>query len=298
MSPRETNSSDVDSKSRVKSTEIGLIAGAGSLPTLASRILSESGHVVRAIGFEGLTDATLAEAVVEARFLRLGQLENLAAAMSDMGIHRVLLLGKVPKSLLFDGREIAVPDEEAIRLLAQTRDRGDEPLMRLLADWLTERGFWVCDQSEVLAPLIAVVGSLSAREPNALELSDSEIARSVVQQLGRAGVGQCVVAKEGSILAVEAIEGTDAVIRRAGALAGGGATVVKAARPGQDRRFDLPAIGETTINVMSEVGASALAIEAGSTLIVDLPAMTRAADRADIAVWSFPADPLQERSSS
>ncbi len=108
-----------------------------------------------------------------------------------------------------------------------------------------------------------------------------------VQQLGAAGVGQCVVVKQGSVLAVEAIEGTDATIRRAGSLGGPGSTVIKAARPAQDRRFDLPAVGVSTIEAMADAGASALAIEADSTLIIDRKAMTRAADHAEISVWGF-----------
>ena len=202
----------------------------------------------------------------------------------------LVLVGKVPKSLLFLGEGIALPDEEAIRLLSEERDRGDEPLMQAIARWIERHGFELCDQGELLAPMLALVGPLTARSPSETELADLEMGWPVVQQLGRIGIGQCVVIKHGSILAVEAIEGTDAVIRRAGELGGKGATVIKAARPGQDRRFDLPAVGVDTIAAIRAAGASGLAIEAGSTLVLDRMDMLEAANRADIAVWGFAAN--------
>jgi DUF1009 family protein len=145
----------------------------------------------------------------------------------------------------------------------------------------------------MLAPMLAPLGPLSARSPSESELADLAIGRPIVQQLGRLGVGQCVVVKQGSVLAVEAIEGTDSVIARAGELGGSGATVIKASRPGQDRRFDLPAVGVGTISAICASGASGLAIEAGSTLIVDRKKMTEAADRANIAVWGFSMDRIR-----
>jgi len=276
-------------------TTIGLLAGGGSLPLEAARLLRNRGFSVVAIGFDGLTDSSVRAAVTDARFVRLGQLEAMAAAMAEMDVRRLLLVGKVSKSLLFDGRGIAEPDAEALRVLSLQLERGDEPLMQAIADWLSGRGFELCDQSELLAPLLASVGSLSARSPSEGELADFALGRSVVAQLGRSGVGQCVVVKEGSVLAVEAIEGTDATIRRAGELGGPGATVIKAARPSQDRRFDLPAIGPVTIEAMIAAKAAGLAIEARSTLIVDREALMNRADRAGIAVWGFEVERPPER---
>lgn len=269
---------------------LGLIAGAGGLPVEAARLLCGRGFSVSAIAFRDLTDNALADEVDELRWLKVGQLDAMADALHAMGVRRIVLVGKVPKALLFMGQGIAEPDAEAIRLLSEERDRGDEPLMQAIARWLEGRGFQLCDQGEMLAPMLAPVGSLSARPPSESELADLAVGWPVVEQLGRVGVGQCVVVNRGSVLAVEAIEGTDAVIRRAGELGGGGATVIKAARPGQDRRFDLPAVGVGTIDVIRESGASGLAIEAGSTLVLDQRNMMEAADRANIAVWGFSPD--------
>ena len=269
---------------------LGLIAGSGRLPIEAADLLRRLGYALSAIGFEGLTDPALEAAVDEVRWLRLGGLEAMAEAMHELGVEKLILIGQVPKELLFESRGIAEPDAEAIRLLAEERDRGDEPLMAAIARWLEGRGFQLCDQGEMLGPMLAPLGPLSARRPSESELADFEIGRPVVQKLGRLGIGQGVVVKQGSILAVEAIEGTDSMIRRAGELGGSGATVIKASRPGQDRRFDLPAVGEGTIRALCASGASGLAIEAGSTLIVDRKSTTEAADRANIAMWGFSTD--------
>ncbi len=291
--------SALNSRDREKSERkvLGLIAGAGNLPTVAARLLRELGYSIRLVGFEGLTDPLVAAEVEQSRFLPLGRLEAMAKALSEMEIRQLLLLGKVPKSLLYEEGGIIEPDEEAIRLLANQRERADEPLMQAIAGWIESRGFELCDQGEILASLLAPLGSQSAREPSPGELEDYEIGRSVVARLGHAGVGQCVVVRQGSVLAVEAIEGTDDTIRRAGRLGGRGATVVKASRPGQDRRFDLPAIGVGTIEAMIDCGASALAVEAGSTLIIDRKAVASAADQADIAIWGYRSESSSEQPS-
>ena len=277
-------------KAATEGRALGLIAGAGALPIEAARLLSRPDIALRAIAFEGLTDSGLSAEVAEIRWLRLGRLGDMARALREMGVDRLLLVGKVPKELLFDGSGLAEPDAEAIRLLAEERDRGDAALMGAIARWLETQGFELCDQGRILSSMLAPEGVMSARAPSESELSDLAAGRPVVAQLGRIGIGQCVVVKQGSVLAVEAIEGTDATIRRAGELGGSGATVIKTARPGQDRRFDLPAIGPDTIEAIRSCGGSGLAIEAGSTLVIDSEATLTAADRADIAVWGFRSD--------
>jgi hypothetical protein len=266
-----------------------LIAGAGSLPLESARLLRATGVPVAAIAFEGLTNPALEDAVDHIRWLRIGRLDEMARALEEMGVQRLLLVGKVPKALIFEAGGIAAPDAEAIRLVAESHDRGDEPLMAAIARWLEGRGFELCDQDRTLAPLLAEEGVMSSRSPSESERADLDFGWPIAEELGRVGVGQCVVIKHGCVLAVEAIEGTDAVIRRAGELGGAGALVIKAARANQDRRFDLPAVGQGTLEAMRMAGASALAIEAGSTLIVDRPALIEAANRADVAVWGFEA---------
>jgi DUF1009 family protein len=266
---------------------LGLVAGAGRLPLAAARALRAADRRVVAVGFEGLTATELESAVDAMRWLRLGQLEAMAEAFREQGVVRLLLVGKVPKTLLFDGGGVVEPDPEALALIGALRDRGDEALLRALADWLGDRGFDLCAQDGALPSLRMPSGPLTRATPDQQALEDLSLGWPVLCALGRAGVGQCVVLNQGAVLALEAIEGTDETIRRAGRLGGPGATVIKAARPDQDRRFDLPVAGPETIAALVEIRARALALEAGRVLLVDGDEMIAAADRAGIAIWGF-----------
>jgi len=268
---------------------LGLIAGCGGLPREAAAALRETGLRVAALAFEGLTDLVLAREVDEIRWHRLGQLDAAAAALRAMAVERVLLVGSVPKRALLAGSEVVALDATAASLLARTAGLEDDALFALLARWLEGEGFAIARQDEALAPLLATVGGFSARALSEAERDDLEVGRQALRRIGAAGIGQCVVVKRGCVVAVEAVEGTDETIRRAGRLAGPGATVVKGARSGQDRRFDLPAVGPETIATMVESGARCLAVEAGVTLLLERASTRARADAAGIALEGFPA---------
>lgn len=291
MPERTQASADADPVSPEPTTggRIGLIAGAGGLPVEAARRLRAEGVSVAAIAFEGISDPALeAELAPDALLrVRLGQLAETGRALASLDIERVLLLGKVPKTLLFEQSPWLAPDAEALELLGGLASRGDEPLMGAIATWLESRGLELASQREVLASMLTPLGPLSRRPATPQERADLEVGRATVSALGRVGVGQCAVVKQRCVLAVEAIEGTDAAIRRAGELGGPGATVVKAARPGQDLRFDLPAVGPETLRVMRQAGATALGLEAGASLLIDSEAIAEEAERAQIAVFGF-----------
>lgn len=274
---------------------LAIVAGAGALPIEAARLLAARDRGVVAVAFEGLSDPELASVVAEIRWLRLGQLDPLAEALSEMGVRDLLLIGKVPKSLLFDASGRVAPDAAALRLLAEAPQRGDESLMAAFAGWLEKRGLHCVDQAECLAPLLVAEGPLGAHAATAPPPHDARVGQSVARALAGQGVGQSVAVKAGAVVAVEAIEGTDEMIARAGALAGGGVTVVKVARPHQDRRFDLPAIGPGTIEAMRAAGATGLAVEAGSTLVVARARTIEAADRAGIAIWGLAPERARDR---
>jgi DUF1009 family protein len=273
-----------------QASSLGLIAGAGGLPSEAIRVLVEAGESVSVVGFEGLTEASLETAVDSFRWLRLGQLEALADALHELGARRLLLVGKVPKTLLFSQDDVVDPDAEALRLLANLSDRGDDALLGALAEWLVEQGFELCDQGVVLAGLKAPIGPITRLAPDSQALSDLALGLPALRQLGRVGIGQCVVIKAGAVLAVEAIEGTDETIRRGGRLGGPGATVLKAARAHQDRRFDLPVVGPDTVSALVEARASALAIESDSVLLLDRERFVAEADRRGLVIWAFGAE--------
>lgn len=269
---------------RERASVLGLIAGAGRLPDCAARLLGSLGRPIQVFGFEGLTDQDL---VPPDRRTRLGQLAAMRQLLEAAGVGELLIVGGFPKATLLANPELLSPDEEALALLARGGDWDDDGLQSMIAGWLEAANFEVARQDDLLAPLLARVGALSRRAATETERADFESGRRAVETLGRAGIGQCVAIRKGCVLAVEAVEGTDAMIRRAGELAGPGATVVKAARPGQDRRFDLPAIGPDTIASMRHAGATALAVEAGSTLIVERARVLAEADAAQIAIWGF-----------
>lgn len=271
-------------------SRLGLIAGRGRLPLLAARGLAASGVSVRAVAFEGLCDPELEGAVDRIHWHRLGQLDAAAESLRAMEVDELVVAGAVPKQALFDGSARVDLDASAKGLLGSIDRWDDGTLLRTLAGWLERQGFRIARQDEVFATLVAREGDFSSREPSAEELFDVEVGRRALARIGAAGVGQCVVVRRGCVVAVEAVEGTDATIRRAGELAGPGAVVVKGARTGQDRRFDLPAVGPGTIAVMVLAGARCLAVEAGVTLILDRESTRDAADRAGIAWTAFPSD--------
>ncbi len=276
--------------SRSGGARLGLIAGCGSLPGEAARALRRSGTAVCALAFGGLTDPALAGDVDALRWQRFGQLEAAADSLREMSVETVLLVGSIPKQLLFAGAGRVDPDRAAAALLGRIAGWRDDALFAALAGWLESQGFAIAGQDRALAPLLAATGDWSQRAPNAQELADLTVGCRALVVLGAAGIGQCVVVQRGCVVAVEAAEGTDATIRRAGEVAGPGATVVKGVRPGQDLRFDLPAVGPETIAVMTRAGATCLAVEAGRTLVLAGDETRAAADRAGIACTSFVRD--------
>ena len=278
---------DSDRPYELKRDSLAVIEGAGRLPAEAAAGFRERGSSVVAIGFSGITDPGLEAAVSSICWLEFGQLDALDSALADLGVSRLLLLGKLPKSLLFSQPAEMNPDATAIALLAAQRDRSDDGLLAVIAAWLEGRGFELMDQSVALASMLAPLGPLTKCVPSEQARADLAVGWPVALALGRSGVGQCVVVKQGAVLAVEAIEGTDPAIRRAGRLGGPGATVIKALRAAQDRRFDLPAVGPGTIAAMREAGARALAIEAEATLLLEGERCIAEADRAGIAIWGF-----------
>ena len=178
----------------------------------------------------------------------------------------------------------ARPDLAMLRALARVRHFSDDALLRSIAQGFEELGVRIIPSTTYLADALAIAGVLSRRAPTAQEKRDIVLGREVAEALGRADVGQTVVAKAGHVIAVEAAEGTDACIRRAGELAGAGVVVVKRCKPRQDERFDLPAIGPATVEVLASIKGAALAVEAGKTVVLEPERLVEIADAAGIAV--------------
>ena len=269
---------------------LGLIAGRGSLPLEVARSARGRGRPVAAIGFHGQTDPRLAEEA-EITWLHPGEVGAALAALRGSGVSEAVMAGKVPKAGLYADPAALRPDAEALALLSSLRDRRDDSILAALADWLEERGIRLLGQAELVPGLVGGEGPLGRTALGPKQRADVAFGFPIAKTIADLDIGQTVVVKDGAVLAVEAIEGTDAAIRRAGQV-GEGACVVKVAKPRQDPRFDVPAIGPDTLAAMLEAKASALAFEAGRTLVLERAALVRAADGHGIALVGVAAKRL------
>jgi len=263
---------------------LGLIAGCGRLPLAVAEATRKRGLGVAAIGFPGETDPAL-EALVDAlTWLHLGELGRLIEALRGGGVREVVFAGKISKTYLYGDLGRLRLDAHARTLLTRLTDQRDDTILRALASALEEKGIQVRSQAELVPELVASEGTLGGVEPSAAQIKEVAFGWPIAKAVGALDVGQTIVVQKRAVLAVEAIEGTDAAIRRGAALGEPGVTVLKAVKPGQDLRFDLPAVGLDTLAVLAEVKAAVLAVEAHGTLLLDRAALIEQADRVGIAL--------------
>jgi UDP-2,3-diacylglucosamine hydrolase len=254
---------------------IGLIAGSGRLPVLFAEAAERAGRTVVAVAHEGETDPALSAAA----WVKVGQLGRIAEVLREAGVSEAVLCGGIRKPKLFDIR----PDWLGLKVLARMRTFGDDAALRAIAEALEEEGLRIVSPLPLVPELLIRRGPLGKRRLDDEQRADAITGLSAARTVGEADIGQTVVVKRGVVLAVEAVEGTDACIARGGAL-GAGAVVVKARKPQQDDRFDVPAIGPGTVAACAAAGCSALAVEADTTLVLDRGALIEKADGAGIAV--------------
>jgi UDP-2,3-diacylglucosamine hydrolase len=261
--------------------KIGLIAGNGNFPLAFAKAAKQKGLQVIAVAHEGETLPELAAAVDGIFWIKVGQLGRMIAIFKEQGVRDVLMAGGIRKTRLFGG---SMPDLRGIALLAKMVHKKDDSILRAVARELESEGITVRESTLYLDSLVAPAGILTKRKPSSDEQKDIEFGWHMAKEIGKLDIGQTVVVKDQAILAVEAIEGTDEAIMRGGRLCGKGAVVVKVCKPQQDLRFDLPAIGTTTIASMREVKATCLAVEANRTIIIDREAVVRDAEQAGISI--------------
>jgi hypothetical protein len=266
------------------SENIGLIAGKGQFPLLFARAARQQGAAVIAVAHRGETDPALASFVAELHWIHVGQLGKIIRIFKAAGVRQAVMAGGISRGRLF--REFR-PDWRALGVIRRAGAGQDDRLLRAVADEMATEGITIAPSTLFLHDLLATPGPLSRRSPTPAELADINLGVQAARELGRLDIGQCAVVRRQVVVALETIEGTDATIRRGGTLAGPGVVVVKMSKPGQDLRFDVPAVGLTTIATMREVKAAVLAVEAGMTLIFDRPEMLKIADQAGIAVWGI-----------
>jgi DUF1009 family protein len=261
----------------------GLIAGSGQFPFLVLDEARKSGveMVVAAIKEEAAREIESHCPKVE--WLGVGQLGRLIRFFKDERVTHAVMAGQVKHHQIF--RVSALPDLRMVRLLARLSIRNTDSLIGAVADELGREGITLVDSTTFLQALIAPVGVLTRRVPTKQERADIEYGLEIAQEIARLNLGQTIAVKDRAVVAVEAMEGTDAVIGRAGEITRGRPfVVVKTARPGQDMRFDVPVIGLPTIDSMSRAGATAIHISAGKTLLFDRELLLQSADECGISV--------------
>jgi UDP-2,3-diacylglucosamine hydrolase len=271
--------------------KVGILAGWGRYPVVIAEALREQGYEVFVLGVKGHADPALADLSHHFGWVGLAKIGGAVRFFRRHGVHHVTMAGKIHKFLLFQPWAWFkhLPDWRAIRTFyphfaTTKKDRRDDTLLNAVIDTFADDGITFAPATDFLPELLVNLGQLTKRGPTKQEATDIEFGWTMAKELGRLDIGQSVTIKGRAALAVEAIEGTDACIRRAGQLCAPGFTVVKVAKPKQDMRFDVPTIGLGTLESMVEAGASCLAVEAGRTIIIDQPEVIRYADRHRLAI--------------
>lgn len=259
---------------------VSLIAGNGTFPLMFIRAAHARGLAVHAVALHGETLPQIKKEADKVSFVEVAKLQALIDVLKSYPSKQVALAGGVGKLRFF--RPVR-PDARALAVAKRLLSKKDDTILRAVAQELESEGLEVISSTGFLEEAMARQGQLSPRAPSEEEARDMRFGFELAKQIGAVDIGQTVVVKDQIPIAIEAIEGTDVCMKRAGHMSKGG-VVVKVVKPGQDLRFDLPAVGPRTITVMRKAGLSALALEAGHVLIIDAPAFFAAAAKAKISV--------------
>ena len=264
---------------------IGLIAGGGQFPVLFVQKAHACGYRVVTAGFHSETQAQVEEISDQFQWQYLGQLNKLLKFFRSHGVSQAVMMGAISKANIF--KDIR-PDFKALTFIAKTAGTHDDNVLSSFADLLEKEGITLVPSTFLLPELISPEGCWTRRKPDKAEKKDIQQGWELTKAIGKLDIGQCLVISNGTVLAVEAIDGTDATIERGGCLSkGSGAVVVKLSKPKQDLRFDLPSSGCTTIETMHKAGATVLVLEAGRSLSFDREEMITLANRYNISIMAL-----------
>jgi len=266
--------------------KLGLIAGNGRFPFLVLDAARAQGHDVTIVAakeetFPELNDAARRHGAA-IHWISLGQLGKCISVLKDAGVTHAVMAGQVKHTKIFAGG--IVPDLTFLSVLRQLTSKNTDGLIGAVANVLHDRGIELLDSTQLLQPLLARAGVLTRRAPTEDEQKDFEFGYRMADAIAALDIGQTIAVKHQAVVAVEAMEGTDEVIGRAGHLAGPGVRIIKVAKPKQDMRFDVPVVGIATVQAMRVAGANALSIDAGKTLMIDGDAILASADEAGITI--------------
>ncbi|MBW2615481.1 MAG: UDP-2,3-diacylglucosamine diphosphatase LpxI [Deltaproteobacteria bacterium] len=260
---------------------IGLIAGGGQFPLMVADAVRKQGLRMVAVAHHGETEPLLSEKADEIVWIKLGQLGHLIKAFKKRGVRNAVMAGTITKKRMFEN---IMPDLKGLTIMSKLAIFHDDDILKAVAKELAKEDIEIVSSTYYLPELLAPTGCLTKKRPGKAEKEDIDFGWKVAKELGRLDIGQCVVVRKKTVLALEAIDGTDETILRGGRLGRKSAVVIKVSKPNQDLRFDMPTVGIETLKVMSQVKASVLAVEAGKTLIFDRPEMITYADKAGISV--------------
>ena len=273
-------------------SRFGLIAGNGRFPLLFAEAAQAAGVDVIAVAHEGETPPELADCVPDVTWVHVGELGKIIATFQAAGVTEAVMAGGIYKVGALTNIQ---PDARGMAFIGKLPNLNDDAILRGVARELEAEGITIVESTRFLPSLVPAAGTLTRTEPDTAQWKDIRLGVAAAKAIGRWDIGQSVVVKRGTVIAVEGAEGTNATIRRAGELAGSGGVVVKVSKPHQDLRFDVPAVGPDTVTVMQEAGVQVLAVEAGKTLLIERPAFVEQANRYGLAVVAAdPADLADE----
>jgi len=264
-----------------KPDSLGIIAGNGVYPKLLAEAAQKAGvKKTIAAAFTGETDPLLAQHVDLIEWMRVGQLNRLLKFFNEHKVHHAIMAGQIAPKNLFDLR----PDLKALLLLGKMKQRNAESIFAAIADELARIDVDLLPATTYLEDSLAAAGLIAGAKLSRREEEDVDLGWQTAKEIARLDIGQTVIVKNGTVVAVEAFEGTNDAIKRGGALAREGAVMVKVAKPNQDMRFDVPVIGMETLRVAAEAKLRVIAVEAGKTLLLERDAVVNLADRLKISI--------------
>lgn len=266
---------------KIENRKIGLIAGNGKFPLIFAQEAKRVGAEVVALAIKKETSPSLENLVDRIHWVNVGQLGNLIEICKKEGITRAVMAGQVRHTRLFGQVKL---DARAMALLAGVKDKKANSLLGAVADELLREGIELIDSATYLSHLLPSPGILTRRKPTQKEWRDIEFGHKMAKEIAGLDIGQTVVVKDQTVLAVEGMDGTDRTIKRGGKLGRGDVVVVKVSKPQQDRRFDLPIIGERTIEVLKQAKAKVLAFSARSTILLNREKVVKSANQNGISL--------------
>jgi len=261
--------------------KFGLIAGNGNFPFLVVEGARKQGASLSVVAIKEETDKRIEEVAEKVVWVGIGQLGKMISFFKKEVVTKVIMAGQVKHVQIFSG---SLPDVRMLKMLWNLPRRNTDALIGGIADELAKEGIELIDSTYFMQEHLARTGILSKRKPNEIEMGNIEYGLHIANEIARLDLGQTIVVRAKACVAVEAMEGTDACVERAGKLANGKLTVVKVAKPNQDMRFDVPVVGVPTIETMIRAGATCLSVTAGKTLIFDKEKMLKLADDNKICV--------------